>query len=154
MYSCYYLGVRLPEAITRVPPISLLRQLDRGKIKVFFGTFLILGSISWNLNVTFPAPFSTVLSYCSILQFNFVSIECVTGKHDYLTKVYTSLLTPLIIAAIMLLYFGLRLLQKIYALDPDTISVHKQAFQAFMLLAYVSLPPVSLVQFRSLGEFA
>ena len=43
-------------------------------LKVVWATYQITSTISWNLSVTFPQPFSSFLSLLSFLQLDFLSL--------------------------------------------------------------------------------
>jgi hypothetical protein len=60
--------------LLQIPPLSILRQLSRADLKVLYSTFSIIGSISWSLNMKFPAPFDEFSNFLSIFQLNFMSL--------------------------------------------------------------------------------
>ena len=57
-------------------PFNVLKHMTRGDAKVIYST-LDHRSISWSLNIRFPAPFSAFSDFLTVLQFNFISLNCV-----------------------------------------------------------------------------
>lgn len=73
----YLLRSRVPKPLFDRLPLSVLKHLDRGKLKILWTTFQLLSTISWNLSLAFPYPFSAFLLSFSFLQLDFLSVECI-----------------------------------------------------------------------------
>jgi hypothetical protein len=57
--------------------VKLVSHFDMGMARVAWSTYQIISSISWNLNVTYPQPFRSLLGALSFLQLDFLSLDCV-----------------------------------------------------------------------------
>jgi hypothetical protein len=77
--------------------------------KVCWSTFQIVSTISWNLSVRYPAPFSSLLFALGFLQLDFLSLDCVSGETNYFNRVYAVSVTPILFSAVNAVVFALRL---------------------------------------------
>lgn len=71
-----------PKQLLDHAPLNILKQLDRGKLKVLWITYQLLSTISWNLSLAFPYPFSVLLFYLGFLQLDFLSLDCARLELD------------------------------------------------------------------------
>ncbi len=88
-----------------LPPVRLLRHMDSGMVKVTFSTMQILSTVSWNLSLRFPAPFSSMLFVLGFLKLDFLSLDCATGRNSFYNRVLVTSVAPLVIAAAIVLVF-------------------------------------------------
>lgn len=68
---------RVPTLLFNVFPMNVLKHLDRGKLKVLWSTYQLISTVSWNLSLVFPFPFSQMVSFLGFLQLDFLSLDCV-----------------------------------------------------------------------------
>jgi hypothetical protein len=97
-------GVLKKEKIViHVPFIGMFYHLESGSLKVLWSTFQILQSISFNLSVLFPNPYSTFVGYLAFFELDFISIDCFNG--DYLLGVFIASVVPVLLALLCWLVF-------------------------------------------------
>jgi hypothetical protein len=61
-----------------------------------WSNYQIIQSVTWNLELQFPYPFSGLLSVLSFFSFDFLSTACLfPGESDLLTQVYLWTTLPL-----------------------------------------------------------
>ena len=89
---------RPPAWVYNVPPLSIAKHADTGMLKVAWATLQIVSTVSWNLNVRFPKPFSHMLYALGLLQFDFLSLDCVSGEANYYYRVVALSLSPILLA--------------------------------------------------------
>jgi hypothetical protein len=130
--------------------------MDRGALKMLWGTFQIVQSVSFNLDVRFPEPYSTFTRMLSFVQVDFLSMDCLQSNYYY--GVYFASFFPLVIVLMIWGVFALRLLgvtatERMTGTDSRTTRTRLFAahMQAFLMLVYVVVPPVSNIQFKALS---
>ena len=90
----------------------------------------------------------------SFLQFDFLTLDCVSGENSFYNKLYVTQFAPLIIFAIIALVGVLRAIAATFG--PKTRraeareAVFNQHVYAALLLSYCVLPTVQALQFKSL----
>ena len=134
-----------------VPPFSFLKHITRGDAKVLYSALSIIGSISWSLNIKFPAPFSTFSDWLSVLQLNFIGLDCIgsfDGPSVYYGSVILFSLLPVGLGALALLVRAGRISLVVRWSEEDhqpnlIRRIEQQTWSQILLLSYVSLPPVS-----------
>jgi hypothetical protein len=62
---------------SKMTVIRLFSHFDMGMARVAWSTYQIISSISWNLNVSYPQPFKSVLLALGFLQLDFLALDCV-----------------------------------------------------------------------------
>jgi hypothetical protein len=112
----------------------------------FFSIFQlqIVQSVSWTLDVSFPAPFSKMLGFMSFFSFDFISLECIIEGSTHFTKVLAWSLVPITIALLVILVHFTRM-----RVSGSKVSTANLTFQ-LLLLGYLILPPVTLKQLQAL----
>jgi hypothetical protein len=90
------------------PPFNILKHLDSGMAKVVVSTLQILATISWNLSLRFPAPFSSLLFVLGFLKLDFLTLECATGSSSFMTRVYITSVAPLLMALVIAIAVPIR----------------------------------------------
>lgn len=151
-----------------------LRHFDRGMVKVCWSTYQILSTVSWNLGVTFPEPFTSVTRF--ITHFNLditTSLSCsFKGRGiGYKTRILLSSIMPLSILALnLMIYLGRvmrrllreksasrwRLLLSAASVDDDPLvaaaveRLGQQHMFFFLAFTYLILPTVAMLQFGAL----
>ena len=120
--------------------------------------------MSWTINVSFPYPFSALISSLSIFSFEFLSFECTFEHSDFFTAVYMWSVTPLLLTAAIFLGLIARLVWsscgKKKARDDDAAASKETTHRIVtehiflgLLLTYLVVPPVLQVLFQSLDCF-
>jgi len=140
----------LSAAALEVWPASYLKYINRGMLKTGWGTFTIIASVSWNLNVTFPQPFKSATDALNVLSFNFFTFDCFSGSPNHFRDVYFVSLVPLTLLVLLYLITGCRVLHARLAAPELEKPARAQALGVAIILGYVALPPVSLTHFQSL----
>ena len=143
-----------------------VRHVDSGSLKVVWSTLTILSTASWNFEVTFPAPFGSVLAALAFLQLDLSALDCAL-RLPPLTRTLATSLAPLGVFCLDALAYAGRLLHRAHLLrsrraagggdgDDDPLraaalqKVGNQHVYFFLLVSYLVLPSVSTAQFRAL----
>lgn len=74
------------------------KHVDKGTVKILYSSAQIVSTVAFNFNVTYPEPFSSLLSAFRFLQFNF-PLACVmnTSHFSYLSRVIALSCIPLML---------------------------------------------------------
>jgi hypothetical protein len=138
-----------------IPFIGMLYHLESGTIKVMWSTFQIVQSISFNLSVNYPDPYSSIISYFSFFELDFLSVDCFKG--GYLLSVLIATVVPILVALICwvvylfrLVYFNALSFSEIDGWDSQSKQMFAQHVHASLLIIYVFVPPVANKQFKAL----
>jgi hypothetical protein len=107
-------------------------------------------SVSWSIDVTFPSPFSEMMSVLSFFSFDFLSLECLFKKSNHFLSVYLWSSVPLCLAAMLVVVHFTR-----RAFWPSTDQMvtstrNENLATRLLLLGYLVLPSVSLKQLQAL----
>jgi hypothetical protein len=138
-----------------IPFIGMLYHLESGTIKVMWSTFQIVQSISFNLSVNYPDPYSSIISYFSFFELDFLSVDCFKG--GYLLSVLIATVVPILVALICwvvylfrLVYFNALSFSEIDGWASQSKEMFAQHVHASLLIIYVFVPPVANKQFKAL----
>jgi hypothetical protein len=133
--------------------IRYMRNIDTGSLKVVWVTYQIIASTSFNLDIQFPAPYSSVLGMLNFFSLDFLSLECYQESEDrYFTTVYLYSVTPIVMCFILMIGSSITLCFVLMCGGGHEAAhkVKSQAVWYFLGLTYVVLPPVSMKQLQSL----
>ena len=138
----------------RLPSFPFLKHADKGTLKVLWSTTQIISSVQWNLSVRFPYPFSDFLGIMSFLQFDFLTLDCMSGESSFYNKLYVTQFTPLFLFAMIVLVGVLRALAAELGAKRMNAKASGAIFNQHMymalLLSYCVFPTVSALQLKSL----
>jgi len=130
------------------PIVGTIRFLNRASFKIMMSTYQIIQSVTINLNVDFPFPFSTFL-WClnniPLLTFDVLSFECYFEHSSYFYSVYIISLLPIVILAIIGFVAVAR-----HSIAPSVNANARDSFAA-LFLSSLMLPPVSRKLLNSLN---
>lgn len=132
--------------------VTLLRKADSGTLRILFNNYQIIQSISWNLDIVFPYPFSDLLEFFSLFSFDFISFDCMfTSSAEYYSVVVWSTI-PIGFAIINYVVYRIKvkLLESPFLDDKEIWKLQGDHTYYFLLLTYLVLPPVSLKLFQAL----
>jgi hypothetical protein len=129
--------------------VGILGQLDSGAFRVIWGTYQIIESISWSLNVVFPYPYSELMNGLSIFSFDFVPLACLFEGSSHFAYVYVWSIGPILLFAVVIIAYFIRH-RNVQRGSPQHYVLIRQHSYAALLLSFVMLPPVSRVQFQAL----
>jgi hypothetical protein len=135
-----------------VPLIGMLYHVDSGVLKVIWSTFQIVQSIAFNINVRFPFPYSTVQSFLSFLDLDYLSVICFNG--NYLQEVTIISIIPFFLMITCWIVFILRILYRGIEFgfhSRDMRVLYAQHCHMSLLLIYIVVPTVVGKQFRALN---
>lgn len=144
----YLYGVTVPTWMLRLPPFNILKHLDSGMLKVLWATMQVIGTVAWNLSVEFPPPFSSLISLLGVLRLDFLSLDCVSGKSNYFSRVLAMSLGPIIFIMFVGAALGLRLSAAALSSAERRSEIVSQHAYAFLLVTYLVLPPCAMTQFQ------
>jgi hypothetical protein len=130
-----------------IPLIGIIYHIERGTLKVLWTTFQIIQSVSFNLSIAFPYPYSQFVSWLSFFfDLDFLSVDCFKG--GYLLSVYLASAVPALLALACWVIYALR---SYLAFDLSAVEeVWNQHIYTSLLIIYVFVPPVSNKQFKAL----
>jgi hypothetical protein len=108
-------------------------------------------STSWNLDITYPEPFSLLLGMLSVFSLDFLAIECFQEDvaNRFFTTVYLWSSLPILLGVLIFLVCGARILFMRcwgFGLGNDDIKLEhnriiNQHVWCALLLSYLVLPP-------------
>lgn len=129
--------------------VGILNHLDSGAFRIIWGTYQIIESISWSLDVVFPYPYSKLMNGLSIFSFDFIPLDCLFKNSNHFTYVYIWSIVPILLVLFIFVTYLIRNNQ-----TRGDVSLHyklvRQHSYAALLLSFVMLPPVSRVQLQAL----
>jgi hypothetical protein len=138
-----------------IPIIGVIASIDSGALKLLWSTFQIVQSVSFNLNVTFPYPYTEITKWLAFIQLDFLNIDCLNGT--FYLNVYLSSAFPMILALVCWLIYGIRYLIEtclgfINSHHQKEVlhELYSEHMHAFLLLIYIFVPPVANTQFKAL----
>jgi hypothetical protein len=120
---------------------------DRGKI---------IHSVTWSLDVTFPAPFRQMLSALSIFSLDFIALECVSDSVNPFTSVYLWSAAPVVLAMLIALHHlvNCRLRGNLQRSSNNITTItnnnNNNLTYRLLLLGYLVLPTVTEKQLQAL----
>ena len=151
----------------------ILHNFDMATFKVLWPSLQILSTIPWNLNSTFPEPFSSLNKWLRFTQLtlnDILPMECLFGyRFDHFHNLVFSTLIPICLSAMLLLIAGVQAKlserQRRRMRDPavlirefatiqgssstyEDVSRHVDCFGLFLLLTFIVLPTVSMTIVR------
>ena len=100
------------------------------------------------MSIVFPEPFAGFLRLLSVLQLDFLSLDCATGQNSFVTRVLVVSLVPIILIFFdLVVYLVRRFCSKQLPLDK---AASEHAYFA-LVLSYAVLPACSTLLFQSLS---
>ena len=86
--------------------------------------------------VKFPAPFSDFLAALSFLQFDFLTLDCISGNNSFYHKVYVTMFLPLLLLVAIAVVGALRAL--LSGLRADALhTIFNQTVYLTLFLSYI-----------------
>jgi len=131
---------------------KFLSGFDSGSLKVLWVTYQIIMSCSWNLDVSFPEPFTSMLDFLTVFSLDFLTLECSqygTTASRYFFKIYCWCCFPIILIIVLALVGLAR-----YFVLPESQSpkaIINQHIWMVLLVSYLVLPTVANKQFQALN---
>jgi hypothetical protein len=105
----------------------------------------VIQSVTWNLDVQYPYPFSSLLSILSIFSFDFISSACMFPESaNLLSEVYMWSAMPAALSTSLLLSY----LARMSLPGANFDELRSQHTYYVLLMSYLTLPSVSLKQFQ------
>jgi hypothetical protein len=123
--------------------IRMIFSVNTGIFKVMWTTFQIIQSISLNLGITFPYPYSVLQNWLVVFGLDFFNVVCF--KNDYLDQIVIISVIPFILAIICWALFVFRLLYRGIEFgfhSRDMRVLYAQHCRASLLLIYIVVPTV------------
>ena len=100
--------------------------------------------MTWNLDVVYPYPFSSLLSLLSVFSFDFLSSACMFESSNLLSEVYLWSAVPLALSGCILFSYRIQ-----SCLDGASFDNLRSRYTYYVLLmSYLTLPSVCLKQFQ------
>ena len=146
--------LKVPAWLSRSWPVQTLRQIDGGALRVCWATYQVAQSVSWNLDVSFPEPYPSLLRLLSMFSFDFIPMDCLASSNFY-AKVALWATIPMALSLVNLAVLGCRRRCTAWDNDANTQSKKLQAmsrnhFNYWLLFSYLVLPPVMLKLLQAL----
>ena len=135
------------------PFVDFAKRVDTGSLKVCWVTYQIMASTTFNLDLTYPPPFSTMLGLLNVFSFDFISVECFQDAGDrYFNTVYLYSIAPLVVAFMVMAVGGMRVCASVVkgGSISDANHIKSQHLWVFLFLTYIVLPPVAMKQLQAL----
>ena len=141
-----YFKRRVPRCLRLSWFLGILSHVDGGSWKVILSTWQIVLSVAFNLEVSFPDPFSSALNGLSWLSINLGGIQCL-GWTVY-DQVFFASAVPLALAVLISITGQVRIMRANNVNSQGCIKNHTTWMVLF--LSFFVLPPISSLQ---LGAF-
>jgi len=109
-----YDGVPVPEHLIygygfpdrlQLPLVGAIKMMDPGALKVIWVTLQIIMSVGWNLDMTFPPPFSSFLGQMSFMELSFINADCNEGSNFHNRVYLNSLFPALMVVGVWVAFF-------------------------------------------------
>ena len=142
--------LRLPSCIMQSRILSSAKKINGGACRIIFATLQIIQSVSWNLDMVLPEPFSSFLNILSIFSLDFVSVSCIFQNTGYIASVIVWALVPIVILLLIVTSFILR---HCFARG-DNPRIRRVALRHAtwaLLFSFVVIPPVGLKLLQALS---
>jgi serine/threonine protein kinase len=139
--------MNIPDEWQGFAVFGIFRQFDQGTLRVLISTYQIIDSVTWNLTLALPPPFSTLLQLFSLLSFDFLQSRCLQLDTTVYSDVYFYALVPILFAgASLAVFFG-----KCFFAGRIPRRSEESAYSfAILVMTYLVLPPVSRVLLQAL----
>ena len=122
--------------------VRAVTQIDSGACRIVMGSFQIIQSVSWTMNVSFPEPFSSFMGLLSLFSFDFLSVPCVFGEPNVFFSVAVWALVPLVLFLANLVVFLAR--RKVVSDEDGARALFSRHSFYALVLSFSVLPPVTL----------
>ena len=151
--TAWALNFRLPSRIKRWWIVGSLKQLGKGGVtRTVYANYQIIGSISSNLNVAFPAPYNIFQRAFDFLSFDLLALKCHIGVRSPLTATHVFSIVPILLGLCIWVSF---VVQDKLLKDRRGVNIgkHKALVRAhveyFLWLGFILVPSVLARQFKS-----
>jgi hypothetical protein len=139
--------VRLPGCLERSWLVGAMRSVDSGTTRVVWGTYQIVQSVTWSLDVEFPAPFTTMMGGLSVFSLDFLSLECAFQKSDMFVSVYLWSAAPVVVAVLLGAVHALR--RRWSSSSSSHADLDRQHAYLYLLLSFLVVPVVTRKQLQA-----
>ena len=148
-----------------LPVLAALRHVPVGQLKVVWSTFQIVHAVCTNLELSFPEPMLTFNMVMSVLNLDFLNVDCSSSGANFHSNVYSITFFPLLLmGCIWLAYWierGAHALQANHGITftkKQKNDFLKRTFDVYfnrtLIATYLFLPTVTLLQFKGMKCFS
>ena len=127
--------------------LGFLKHIDAGTLKVVLGTYQIIQTVAFGIEVQFPEPFKSALNGISWLSIDLDGVQCLGW--DVYDQVYFASWVPVVLVVLICAAGLVRVLHAKNAAKRARIK--ERTTWLVLFLSFFVLPPVSSVQLRALN---
>ena len=155
--------LELPMCVQESWLFGALSTLDSGTFRICWSTYQIVQSITWNIEIALPKPFSTMENFLSLFSFDFLSPDCLTGGSSHSKSVYIWTALPVVLTVLNWVLYKLRRVLRNAEIGAPGGNVQAQILQAtsrrnlkrthiywFLMGTYLCVPSVTRAQFQAI----
>ena len=149
----------------QLPFVAALSHIPPGQLKVIWSTIQIITAIAENLEMSFPEPMSTLSVGSSVLNLDFLSVDCSASGTNFHSNVYSTSAFPLILVGLIWLIYWIERGLHAWKVSRGAVFTLKQErafrkglydgyFATTLTTTYLFLPTASLSQFKGMNCFS
>ena len=149
----------------QVPFVAALSMIPPGQLKVIWSTIQIVQAVGTHLELSFPEPMLAFNLGTSVLNLDFLSVDCSSSGANFHSNVYSTSAFPLILLSLICLaYWTERGLHAwnircgaIFTTKEER-ALRKRLYDGYVARAltttYLFLPTVTMTQFKGMNCFS
>jgi len=149
----------------QLPFVAALSMIPPGQLKVIWSTIQIVQSIGVNLELSFPEPMTSFSVGTSVLNLDFLSVDCSAEGTTFHSNVYSTSAFPLILVCLIWLVYWVERGWHALKLSRGAVFTLKQErlfrkglydgyFAQTLTTTYLFLPTATMSQFKGLNCFS
>ena len=148
-----------------LPFMAALNHVPIGQLKVLWSTFQIVHAVGANLELSFPEPMLTFNMIMSVLNLDFLNVNCSSSGANFHSNVYSITFFPLLLVACVWLVYWTERGAHVLQVNRGITFTKKQEkdflkrifdvyFDRTLLVLYLFLPTVAMLQFKGMKCFS
>jgi len=149
----------------QLPFVAALSMIPPGQLKVIWSTIQIVQSIGVNLELSFPEPMTSFSVGTSVLNLDFLSVDCSAEGTTFHSNVYSTSAFPLILVTLIWVAYwverGWHALKvsrgAVFTLKQERLfrkGLYDGYFAQTLTTTYLFLPTATMSQFKGLNCFS
>jgi len=149
----------------QVPFVAALSMIPPGQLKVIWSTIQIVQAISTNLELSFPEPMLSFNLGTSVLNLDFLSVDCTSPDANFHSNVYTISAFPIVLLGLLCLSYwaergmhSWKVNRGVFFTVEEERAVQKGLYDKYAARAltttYLFLPTATMAQFKGMTCFS
>jgi len=149
----------------QVPFVAALSMIPPGQLKVIWSTIQIVQAISTNLELSFPEPMLSFNLGTSVLNLDFLSVDCTSPDANFHSNVYTLSAFPIVLLGLICLAYWTergvhywKVHRGVFFTVKEERALRKGLYDKYVARAltttYLFLPTAAMAQFKGMTCFS